>query len=243
MRFSRIFIDHVLETGSQFVLDGDSFFYITKSLRVKENSPIIFFNGNGCDYASIVKKIYKKKLIIEVIKEKKKDVEPKLEIELLQGVSKNKYMDLVIQKSVELGITSFQPVVTQFTPLSYNKEIVDKKEKHWKSIIISACEQSGRSTIPKLKNTQFFREIIKMQRNTNKIILDQSAVQSFKDISVKNSLGFCVLIGPEGGFSEDESSYAIKNGFMPVTMGNFVLRTDTAGIASIVAIQTLWGQR
>ena len=151
-------------------------------------------------------------------------------------------MDLVIQKSVELGITSLQPVLTQFTPLSYSQELLDKKEKHWKSIIISACEQSGRNIIPKLKNTQPFREIIKMQRNANKIILDQKAAQKFKDISVKHSLGFCVLIGPEGGFSEDESCYAIKNGFMPVTMGNSVLRTDTAGIASIAAIQTLWGQ-
>jgi len=242
MRLSRIFIDHILETGSQLVLDGDSFFYITKSLRIKENSPIVFFNGNGCDYESIVKEIHKKKLIIEVIKEKKKGVEPKLEIDLLQGISKNKYMDLVIQKSVELGITSLQPVLTQFTPLSYSQELLDKKEKHWKSIIISACEQSGRNIIPKLKNTQPFREIIKMQRNANKIILDQKAAQKFKDISVKHSLGFCVLIGPEGGFSEDESCYAIKNGFMPVTMGNSVLRTDTAGIASIAAIQTLWGQ-
>jgi 16S rRNA (uracil1498-N3)-methyltransferase len=167
--------------------------------------------------------------------------ESNLRIVLAQGIAKTQRMDYSLQKAVELGITDIYPVQTERGNTPLKASIIEKKQSHWQGIIQNAAEQSGRTILPALKNACPLNEYLNAApASAMKLVLDPLAKNSFHEVKRPDD-EVHILVGPEGGSSEDEISQAIAAGFTGVKMGPRILRTETASSAAITIVQTLWG--
>jgi len=153
-------------------------------------------------------------------------------------------MDFTIQKAVELGVTSIQPVTSQRSVVKLSAERAEKRTEHWQNIAISACEQSGRAIVPNvlppLTLSQFLQKYKNDSAQALKITLAPTATQTLKSLT-KPSHEIQLLIGAEGGLSNEEIALSQLHGFETITLGKRILRTETAGLAAIAAMQMLWG--
>ena len=220
----RIFIEDAINVGSQIKLNKNLYSRIHNVLRIRKNEKIIFFNGNGHDYMCSVSESDKSCINVE----KKYANSANFNNTLAISISNNKCMDLVIQKSVELGIESIMPIVS----IRSHHTDLEKRFKHWKKIIISACEQCGNSSIPILKKTIALPNLMndKDFKNYNKICFDISGNEYKYDKFRKNRN--LILIGPEGGFDEEEKEMMRKYDWSLVSLGDRILRTETACIVA-----------
>lgn len=200
----------------------------------------MLFNGDRYNYAATLTGTAGKNAELTIGNKTDASNESPLHITLLQGLSRGDRMDTAIQKSTELGVNKIVPVLCERSNYSINTDRINKKLEHWKQIIISACEQSGRAMIPQLSDIQSFDDATDLFNDHDKILLSANAAKSLKDIiAPKNKL--CIFIGPEGGLSPEEVTSAINKNFKNIQFGPRILRTETAGPAVISAAQTLWG--
>jgi 16S rRNA (uracil1498-N3)-methyltransferase len=173
--------------------------------------------------------------------------EPKYPLALAQGIAANEKMDWLIEKAVELGVTDITPLQAERSVVRLDEKRAEKRLAHWRAIIIAACEQSGRTVIPKLHAlstpAQWLKEpTTELSGEPLKIILSPRGDLGLVSILKRApGQGICLMIGPEGGFSDNEELLAEKAGFIPALMGKRVLRTETAGIVAMSAVNTLWG--
>jgi 16S rRNA (uracil1498-N3)-methyltransferase len=165
-----------------------------------------------------------------------------LRIVLVQAMCSSDKMDLIVQKATELGAGEILPVQTQRSIAKLAGKRADKRTEHWRSIAISACEQCGRNDLPQIYAPQEFETLLFSMQSTpgSKFILLPGGATQLQ-LQPRPLVSATLLIGPEGGFSADESNLAFQMGFAPILLGPRVLRTETAAIASISALQTLWG--
>ena len=168
-------------------------------------------------------------------------------IELVQGIAGNDKMDWLIEKSVELGVTTIVPIQTERSVVRLDEKRAEKRLAHWQALVIAACEQSGRTVIPKIHPViQLYNWLqTKKEATTSslKIILSPKGDLGLVSILKRApGQGVSLMIGPEGGFSPTEEALAIKEGYLPALLGNRVLRTETAGIVAMSAVHTLWGE-
>jgi len=246
MRTSRLYYSDPLECGKHVQLGKDASNHLIRVLRTKAGSPVILFNGDGFDYYGSTLDTNAKNTSLSIDSKTETNNESNINICLIQGLSRQNRMETTIQKSVELGVNTIIPVICQRSNLKLNKENAIKKHSHWKNVTISACEQSGRSTLPHLN------EILTLETLTSsldsealKIILDPASSTTLKDID-SDQLKKCknrieVLIGPEGGLNDEEINYLKSQQFTNICFGPRILRTETAGPAIISAMQLLWG--
>ena len=151
-------------------------------------------------------------------------------------------MDWVVQKATELGVTEIQPIDTERSVARLSAERAAKRLEHWRQVAISACEQCGRNTLPKIHAPQDIMAWLQQVQNvadTKFILLPQGTAALHTQAQPQGRIA--LLIGAEGGFTQAESDTALRCGFVPVRMGARVLRTETAAIAGLAALQTLWG--
>lgn len=168
--------------------------------------------------------------------------EADLKITVALGVSRGERMDLAIQKSVELGVTRIIPLLTEHTVVKLHGDRADKRHAHWRGVIIGACEQCGRNVLPELAPVQRFSDWLNSPPDEElRLMLDPRASQGLTQIDRTAQLPVTLLIGPEGGISANERTLAQQHGFSAVRLGPRVLRTETAVIAAMSAIMTLWG--
>jgi 16S rRNA (uracil1498-N3)-methyltransferase len=228
-------------------------------LRLAVGDELILFSGDGFDYEAKITEISRKLVMVAV--EKKREVnnrESNLKIHLIQAVSKPDKMDWVMQKAVELGVTEMTPVITKYCAVKLDEKTMAKKLDHWQGIIISACEQSGRNIIPKLNKIIVLEEFlagIKEIKIVAGFIFHPEAKERFSEIKSESnerrekseksqksdSKEIFVMIGPEGGFHEDEVKLAEKHRFHSVRLGSRILRVETAAVAALSALQSRWG--
>lgn len=246
MRTTRLYFTENLCDGSTVQLDKNSSGHLIKVLRTKPGSPVILFNGDGFDYLCTTLDENPNKTQIVVDKKIENSTESNLLITLIQGLSRQDRMEATIQKSVELGVNKIIPVLCQRsnTRLSPEKQI--KKQQHWKKIAISACEQSGRSVIPEIKQIMSFDKIdTVLADETCRIFLNPESTNSLKNIKVdfaeNHKPKIEIFIGPEGGLNKTEIAVLKKEAFSDIAFGPRILRTETAGPAVISALQVLWG--
>jgi len=222
-------------------------------LRLSVGDELVLFNGDGFDYCANISEISRKIIAVKIASRIAVSSESVLKLHLAQAVSKPDKMDWVVQKAVELGVSEITPVITQYCPV----KITEKKVDHWQGIIISACEQSGRSVIPKLNKIIVLEDFLdqnKVNDKTNNkinntvknkinsgLIFHPNAPLKFSEISLDNPKEVILFIGPEGGFHEDEVKLAEKHGFLSVRLGSRILRTETAAVAAISVLQSRWG--
>ncbi|WP_127217826.1 16S rRNA (uracil(1498)-N(3))-methyltransferase [Neisseria meningitidis] len=210
-------------------------------LRVRPNENITLFNGKGKAHAAQLTVLEKRRAEAEILREETADTESPLNITLIQSISSGDRMDFTLQKSVELGVTAIQPVISERCIVRLDGERAAKRLARWQEIVISACEQSGRNTVPPVLPIIGYREALdKMPSESTKLIMSINRARKLADIR-QPSGAIVFMVGPEGGWTEQEEQQAFDAGFQAVTLGKRILRTETAPLAAIAAMQTLWG--
>ena len=240
MRNTRIYQDTALQSGELIQLDAHAANHIAKVLRLKPGTPLTVFNGQGGEYQATLHEIDKRRVSVEIGNHSTREVESPLSIHLAQAISRTDKMDFVIQKAVELGVTSITPLISVRCNVKLSTERWQKRLTHWNGIIISACEQSGRNTLPILNAPIKLTEYLPSLPDLRGVIATPEGNQSLKEIEGPIS-GFKVLIGPEGGFCDDEIEQAKQFNFADLKMGPRILRTETAALAAITMLQTSFG--
>jgi len=241
VRITRLYFAEELTCGKTVNLDTNASNHLIRVLRTKKDTPIVLFNGDGFDYYCRTMDDSPKKTQVSIESKTIVKSESNLNITLLQGLSRHDRMEITIQKSVELGVNKVIPVLCQRsnTKLTHEKQI--KKIAHWQNIAISACEQSGRSIIPRITDIIPLNNIIpSLKRDAYRIILNPEVKTSLKEIDFSQQ-SIEIFIGPEGGLSKEEVSFLAENDFKNISFGPRILRTETAGPAVISALQMLWG--
>ncbi len=243
MRLPRIYIDMPLDIGLQLQLPPETTHHIHTVLRLTLADRLIIFNGTGGQYNASITHSHKKTVKVEINTFDALDNESPLPIHLGQCLSRQDRMDIAIQKAVELGVTEITPIIAEKSAFKINSKQVAKKSHHWQKIIISATEQSGRTQIPILhpciNYTPFISQISKQQ--TTRFICHPQGTQDLELTANSHPQCCVVLIGPESGFSDTEFAIAKQNNYYTLRLGPRTLRTETATIAALTAIQLAWG--
>ncbi|HIH8182110.1 TPA: 16S rRNA (uracil(1498)-N(3))-methyltransferase [Neisseria meningitidis] len=210
-------------------------------LRVRPNENITLFDGKGKAHAARLTVLEKRRAEAEILHEDTTDNESPLNITLIQSIYSGDRMDFTLQKSVELGVTAIQPVISERCIVRLDGERAAKRLARWQEIVISACEQSGRNTVPPVLPIIGYREALdKMPSESTKLIMSINRARKLGDIR-QPSGAIVFMVGPEGGWTEQEEQQAFEAGFQAVTLGKRILRTETAPLAALAAMQTLWG--
>ena len=239
MRVSRLYTPLPLAIGNHIELNDDNGHYARTVLRLKKTDPIILFNGHGGEYLCAVAEISRKSVLIAVEQWNDRSVESPLEIILGLGISRGDKMDWTVQKAVELGVNHIAPLLTERCVVQFKGEKKSQRLVHWQKIVQHAAEQSGRTNLPALLEVETLQNWVGRQEGL-KLFLDpyaETTLTALKPEAMKVTL----LTGPEGGFSNQERSIAKASGFFPVRLGTRILRTETASLAALAAVQMLWG--
>jgi 16S rRNA (uracil1498-N3)-methyltransferase len=249
MRNPRIYQNQHFTVGQIQPLSDDAFGHTVRVLRLKEDDLITLFNGftepNGTqdgyfEYQAKLCNVSKKRADIEIMTKEHVENESPLNIHLGQGISRGERMDFTLQKSVELGVNTITPIFTERCGVKLNGERLEKKREQWQKIVISACEQSGRCTVPVVEPAIYLDQWLEQESSALKLNLHPKAQHSIMGLPIENQR-VRLLIGPEGGLSDDEISRANSADFKDVLLGPRVLRTETAALTAITALQCRYG--
>mgnify|MGYP000899593394 FL=1 len=236
----RFYVDFALSPDSVVELPDDVVRHLNV-LRVKNTEEIVLFNGNGKAYPALPEVLEKRRASVRILREEATDNESPLNITLVQAVSSAERMDFTLQKSVELGVAEIRPVISERCVVRLSGERAEKRVARWQEIVVSACEQSGRNIVPKvLPLTTYAQALQQLPQETTKLLMSLNRAQKLSDVRPQSGK-VVFMVGPEGGWTEKEEQQAFDAGFQSVTLGKRVLRTETASLAAIAAMQTLWG--
>ena len=235
--------------GQAYALNDDAFGHTVRVLRLKEGDKIIIFNGliTDGDYGEFdgeLVNVSKKKADILISHYRKINVESPLNIHLAQGISRGERMDFTLQKSVELGVNTITPIFTERCGVKLNHDRLIKKHEQWQKIVISACEQSGRCTVPIVNPPISLQDWLAQSTTALKINLHPKAEHSIMSLPVvanHQQVKVRLLVGPEGGLSDEEIKQANNANCIDVLLGPRILRTETAALTAITALQCRFG--
>ncbi|MGH8806272.1 MAG: 16S rRNA (uracil(1498)-N(3))-methyltransferase [Noviherbaspirillum sp.] len=212
-------------------------------LRLGIGETVTLFTGDGGEYVATLSSIEKNRTCAEVKTFSPREVELPYTVTLAQALPEASKMDWIIEKAVELGATAIQPIAAQRCVVRLSPERAAKKRDHWQGIISSAAEQSGRNRLPLLAEPADFHDWIQQQNLHRRILFSPRAEQSLSDWARHQPpQAVALLIGPEGGFTEQEETAAISHGVLALSLGSRVLRTETAGLAALAALNAVWGE-
>jgi len=239
---TRIYQNIPLQINTEIQLDKSASHHLVNVLRVKLNEEIIIFNGCGGEYSAIILNVNKKIVQAKILNFNDREAESNLNICLLQGISRGEKMDFTLQKSVELGVKKIVPLFTERCNVKLDLQRIEKKSQHWQSIITSACEQSGRNFIPILEKPQKFTDWMSENISCDdKFVLAPNANTKLNKQLFNPNKNIILLVGPEGGLTENEIKFANANSFQSIMLGPRILRTETAALVAITALQTIAG--
>jgi 16S rRNA (uracil1498-N3)-methyltransferase len=207
---------------------------------MKVGQSAILFNGEGGQYIGRLTNASKTNSTVLIDGFSAVEKESNLKIHLAVGVSKGDRMDWIIQKATELGVTEISPIFTGRTEVKLSGSRLDKKLSHWQQIAISACEQSQRNRVPSINPILSFDDWLELKHNGLKLLMNHLGDLGLSEISPKDQ-NIVLLVGPEGGLSENEICVAEVSGYTSVSMGPRILRTETAPVAALSILQSLWG--
>lgn len=238
---TRIHLPVTLREGDEHDLPEAAHRHLVQVLRLHAGDALTVFDGQGCEAPAALITAEKRHSRIKVGAVQRPVRESPLAVTLLQGVSKGERMDYTLQKAVELGVTAIQPLTTQRSMVKLDADRWAKKYAHWQGVIVSACEQSGRVVIPSLHPPASLDAALNaLPDDTLRLALLPEHGRALRDLPPPQS-GVALLVGPEGGLDPTEIRLALDAGFTAVQLGPRVLRTETAGVATLAALQALWG--
>lgn len=223
------------------LLDDDAANHVGRVLRMAEGDALILFDGSNHIFEATIQQLSRKQISVAIHSSRLDDRESPLPIHLGQVISRGERMEFTIQKSVELGVTTITPLWSERCGVKLDGERQDKKIQQWQKIAIAACEQCGRNIVPEIRPIMKLTDWCKEQDGMLKLNLHPRATHTLKSLPVIPSQGVRLLIGSEGGLSAEEISMTEQEGFTEVILGKRVLRTETASLATITALQLLYG--
>lgn len=242
MTYTRLFIDDDLRSGADLHLDGEKAHYIGRVLRLRSGDAVNVFNGRDGEFSATVRSIAKNHAALLLGEPLESSAESPLKIHLVQGISRGDRMDFAVQKATELGVKRITPVLTKHGVVKLDGSRAAKRREHWQGIAESACEQSGRLRPPLIDppaelNAWFGARTGEADTD---LILRPGASLALAAVA-RPATKICLLIGPEGGFSDKEYEDADAADFKAISLGPRTLRTETAALAAVTVAQTLWG--
>ena len=209
-------------------------------LRLNAGDSITLFNGTGNDFAATLQEIGKRHAQCHITAQRQPENESPLKITLVQAISSGERMDFTLQKSVELGVHAIQPIISERCVVRLSGERAEKRVQRWQDIVIAACEQSGRSVVPTVLPIVSFSDYLRQMPPELHLMMSLRRATTLRDTApAPQSLR--LMIGPEGGWTPAEEQAALEAGVQTITLGKRVLRTETASLAALAAMQTLWG--
>ncbi|HEY6824888.1 MAG TPA: 16S rRNA (uracil(1498)-N(3))-methyltransferase, partial [Steroidobacteraceae bacterium] len=206
MRLTRAYVDAALEPGARVVLSGSAAGHLTRVLRLRPGACVTLFNGRGGEYAAGIERVLRSEVTLVIGEHRTIERESPFPLTLAQGVSRGERMDLVVQKATELGVTRLVPVITERSIVRLDEEQSDRKSSHWRAIAIAACEQCGRNRLPEVALPAQLPAFLRLPAGESvRLLLSPVAARRIEDVP-RPANGATVLIGPEGGLSEEEQA-------------------------------------
>ena len=239
MRIHRIHTTQGLEPDSEIILRDGPAHYLSRVLRVTCGQSIVLFNGDGHDYVAEITHVAKNQASIAVLSRLPARPESPFRITVVQAISRGDRMDQTLQKSTELGAAAFQPLISDRVEFRLKADKLEKRMVHWRNVLISACEQCGRATIPSLAQPVSLPEWLDVDDDTPRLVLEPGATLTLAQVRLENMVE--LLLGPEGGFAESERALIRNHRIQAVSLGPRILRTETAGPAAVAILQMLAG--
>ncbi|MBU2050063.1 MAG: 16S rRNA (uracil(1498)-N(3))-methyltransferase [Gammaproteobacteria bacterium] len=241
MRVTRSHIDHPLAVGQTLALPEDAANHLVRVMRLREGDGCVLFNGDGRDYSATLVAVGKRDAQVRIESAISLDNESPLHITLLQGIARGEKMDLILQKATELGVQAFMPVNAERTEVKLDAARAGKRLAHWHSVVVSACGQSGRARVPSVAAPRSLQDAANaVPAGALKLTLDPQGEHRLSTLSAAPG-GVVIAIGPEGGWSPRDRQALTAAGFQGLQLGPRVLRTETAGLAAIAAVQARLG--
>lgn len=241
MRLTRSHVDAPLSVGTSLALPETAANHLARVLRLREGDGCVLFNGDGHDYDARLTAISKRGVLADIVGARIVDNESPLHVTLLQGIARGEKMDLILQKATELGVAALVPVTAERTEVKLDAERTEKRVAHWRSVIASACEQSGRARLPALAPPAALADAARsIDAGATRLTLDPTGSVSLATVDVATRR-VVVAIGPEGGWSPRDRDVLTAAGFTGLRLGPRILRTETAGLAAIAALQSRFG--
>jgi 16S rRNA (uracil1498-N3)-methyltransferase len=241
-----------LTTGATVKLSDNAAIHATKVMRLSAGDKLFLFDGHGSDFECELISLQKNTTLAKVLREKPIANESLINITLLLGISSGDRMDIGIQKAVELGVNKIVPIKTERSVVKLDEDKAKKRVEHWQNVVIAACEQSGRAKIPFVSKPESLSAWL--QANIQEVSSDGNLISEQKTRILLNPIGakklselqkpageIQLLIGAEGGLSDKEIALAVAQGFQSIILGARILRTETAPLAAIATMNTLWG--
>jgi len=212
-------------------------------VRMQPGDALTLFDGRGGQYRASLQDSGKKRASARVEEHQAIDLELPYAITLAQGLPEGSKMDWIIEKAVELGVAGIVPLAAQRSVVRLSAERAEKRHAHWQGVIVAASEQCGRNRLAQLSPLMDFERFVATQDGQPRILFSPRATQSLADWArAAGPQAATLMVGPEGGFSEQEEQTAIRAGALALSLGPRVLRTETAGLAAVAALNALWGQ-
>ena len=241
MTLARFYHSSELAPHREIFLDEAAAHHAARVLRLKQEDAVVLFNGKGGEYPARITGISKTKVTVLTGEWQNIERESPLHIILAQAVSSTEKMDFTVQKAVELGATAIQPLACQRSVVRMDAAHAQKRIEHWRKVAIAACEQCGRNRVPQIAEMVSLKKfLVKLENDVLRLMLSPGGGLSFKQLKYQGG-GIILLVGAEGGLTAEEEQAASSAGFTQVTLGKRIMRTETAGLAALAAIQSLWG--
>ncbi|MGH8165160.1 MAG: 16S rRNA (uracil(1498)-N(3))-methyltransferase [Rhodanobacteraceae bacterium] len=243
MRKIRIYIDRPLQAGDEIALPAQAAMHVARVLRLRAGDALTLFNGDGCDYDAELTSASSRDVRARILAGRRVATESPLRITLAQTLARGEKMDWIVQKATELGVTGIVPLITERCEVRLDAARVDRRIAHWRAVGIGACEQSGRARLPEVTAPQSFETwLASLERDegASRLALLPESESSPRDLDISAD-GAILVVGPEGGFGERDIAAMRAANFRGLKLGPRILRTETAGLAAIAALQALYG--
>ncbi|GAB2501680.1 16S rRNA (uracil(1498)-N(3))-methyltransferase [Lysobacter humi (ex Lee et al. 2017)] len=242
MRLTRVHIPQPLAEGAEVVLPEGPAAHLTRVLRLAVGDACVAFNGDGHDYAATLASVGKREARLRIGTASPVHRESPLRLVLLQGVARGEKMDLILQKSTELGVHGVRPVWSQRSDVRLDEARAAKRLDHWRGVVASACEQCGRAVVPDVTApVPLAAALAALPPGIRGLWLDPSGAHALQAMPAPGEAGLCLAVGPEGGWSPLDREQLQAAGFEGLRLGPRILRTETAGLAAIAALQARFG--
>lgn len=236
----RFYVPFELIPEHEIALPDATAHHAARALRLSVGDAVTLFNGIGGEWTGTISHIGKREVMVSIAGWHDTERESALRVTLAQGISSGERMDYTLQKAVELGVHAIQPIACARSVVKLSGERADKRLAHWHNLVIAACEQCGRNRVPEVAAIASLTAWLDTASASLKLMFAPDAEHSLHTLPAPQG-EVLILAGPEGGFTNDETAAALHAGFIPVRLGPRVLRTETAALAALAALQTLWG--
>jgi 16S rRNA (uracil1498-N3)-methyltransferase len=242
MRLTRLYLPLDLSPGALVVLPESQAGHLTRVLRLEAGAPLTIFNGRGGEHAAVIEQVRRHEVAVRVGVHRAVECESPLRITLLQGIARGEKMDLILQKATELGVERIVPLAMTRTNVRLHAESAARKQEHWQAVVAGACEQSGRNRVPVVAMPATLAEALRQEQSDLRLLLSpQPDALSLIALLASAPATIALLVGPEGGFDPEEIQAARSAAFQSCRLGPRVLRTETAALAALAALQLAAG--